>query len=108
MGFLKIAAADFRAGNLRGDGEDRDPAAVTVVEAVDQMEITGATTAGADCQSSTQMGVRAGGERRRFFMVHGNPLDIVPFADGIGDAIERVARDAVDSLDAGSSQSLHQ
>ena len=52
VGFLKIAAADFRAGNLRRDGEDGDPAAVTVVEAVDQMEIAGAATAGADRQAS--------------------------------------------------------
>src|SRR2546422_589007 len=107
VGFLKIAAADFRAGNLRGDSEDGHTTAVTVVEAVDQVQITGATTAGADCQASAEMRVRARSKRRRLFMSHVNPLDIVPFAEGIRDAIERVARDAVDSLDASSSQSLH-
>src|SRR2546430_432890 len=104
VGFLKIAAADFRAGNLRRDGEDGHTTAVTVVEAVDQMQITGATTAGADCQASGEMRVRARGKRRRLFMSHVNPLDIVLFADGIRDAIERVARDSVDSFDPSESQ----
>jgi hypothetical protein len=48
VGFLKISAADFMAGNLRRDSEDGHPAAVTVVEAVDQMEIPGTAAAGAD------------------------------------------------------------
>src|SRR5437879_7068295 len=91
VGFLKVAAADFMAGDLRGDGEDRDTTAVTVVEAVDQMEIARATTAGADGQAAAEMRLRARGKRRRLFMAHGNPLEIVPFADGIRDAIERVA-----------------
>src|SRR4030095_16309363 len=101
VGFLKVSAADFMAGDLRRDGEDGHPTAVTVVEAVDQMQITGATTCGADCQASAEMRVRARGKRRRLFMSHVNPLDIVPFADGIRDAIERVASDSVDSLAIG-------
>ena len=52
MGFLKISAADFVAGNLRGDGENRDTAAVAVVETVDQMQIAGTATPGADREAS--------------------------------------------------------
>jgi hypothetical protein len=37
VGLLKISAADFIAGNLRGDGEDGNTATVTVIEPVDQM-----------------------------------------------------------------------
>ena len=44
---LKIAAADFIAGNLRGDGEDGNTAAVTVVESIDQMQVAGTATSGA-------------------------------------------------------------
>jgi hypothetical protein len=35
--FLKIAAANFVAGNLRGNRKDGDAIAVTVVEPIDQM-----------------------------------------------------------------------
>jgi len=64
VGFLKIAAADFMTGDLRSDGEDRDSAAVTVVETVDQMQVPRATTAGADRQVAAQMRLGSGGKRR--------------------------------------------
>ncbi len=37
VGFLKVPASKFVAWNLRGDGEDWNPAAVIVVKSVDQM-----------------------------------------------------------------------
>src|SRR5215468_10102742 len=37
--FLEIVAADFKAWNLSGDRKDGYTAAMTVVEAVDQMKI---------------------------------------------------------------------
>src|SRR5207245_1727330 len=61
MGLLKVAASDLRAWNVRGDGEHRDATAVTVVEPVDQMEVPGAATSGADRQPAGEMRVRAGG-----------------------------------------------
>jgi hypothetical protein len=42
----------------------------------------------------------ASGKRSRFFMPHGNPSDIVPPRDGIGDSVEGVPCHAVDSLHA--------
>ena len=48
MRLLKISTANFVAGNLGGDGEDRDAAAVAIVETIDQVEVAGAATAGAD------------------------------------------------------------
>ena len=39
--FLKVSAPDFVARNLRSDGEHRDPAAVAVIETVDQMKLPG-------------------------------------------------------------------
>ena len=35
MGLLKISAADFRAGNLRGDSQDRYAAPMAIVQAID-------------------------------------------------------------------------
>jgi hypothetical protein len=48
LGFLKISAADFTAGNLRGDGENWDAAAMGVVKPVDQMKVSGTAASGAD------------------------------------------------------------
>src|SRR5258708_29442263 len=44
VGLLKISAPNLIAGNLRGDREHGNPAAVAVVQAVDQMQIARATT----------------------------------------------------------------
>jgi len=46
-GSLEISAADFTAGNLRSDGEDRDTAAMGVVKPVDQVKVSGTATSGA-------------------------------------------------------------
>src|SRR5436189_4689768 len=107
VGFLKVSAADLTAGNLRGDGEDGDAAAMGVVEAVDQMKISGAAASGADGQSASEMRFRAGGERRRLFMSHVNPSNSLSSSNRVGDSVERVACDSVDSLDVCRSESIH-
>src|SRR5215471_3261424 len=107
LGFLKISAADFAAGNLRCDGEDGDTAAVRVIQPVDQMEISGTTTSSADGQSSCQMRFRAGGKRRRLFMPHMNPSNSPLSANRVGDSVERVTCDSVNSLDSRSGESVH-
>ena len=48
VGFLKIAAANFVAGNLRRNREDGDTVALAVVETIDQMQIAGTATSGAN------------------------------------------------------------
>ena len=68
VSFLKISAADFVAGNLRGNRQDGNAAAVTVVESVDQMQIAGTATSGADRQSSGEMRFRSGGKRGGLFV----------------------------------------
>src|SRR5258708_27198159 len=46
ISLLKISAANFPARNLGGNGEDWNAAALTVVEAINQMHVPGATTSG--------------------------------------------------------------
>jgi hypothetical protein len=87
VGFLKIAAADFLAGDERREGEDGHPAAVTVVEAVDQMQVRGATTAGTDRQSSGEMRLRACGKRGRLFMAYVHPAQVLVSANRVGDSV---------------------
>ena len=88
MRFLKIAAANFLTWNLRGDGDNRDTAAVTIVKSVDQMQIAGAATSRADGEATGEVSFRTRSERGRFFMPHMNPLDLLLSAEGIGDAVE--------------------
>ena len=40
-GAAETTAAKHEPGNLRGDGDDRYPAAVTVVQPVDQVQLAG-------------------------------------------------------------------
>ncbi len=108
VGFLKIAAADFSAWNLRSYGENRNTATVTVVEPVDQMQVTGTATAGADSQLSREMRFRASGKRRRLLMSHVNPARVLSPANCIRDAVERVACEAVNSLNSRPSESLQE
>jgi hypothetical protein len=72
MGLLEIAAADLAAGDVGGDRQDR-PAAT-----------------GAHGQSSRQVRLSPGGKCSRLFVSHRSPPDIVPFADGVRDAVEGV------------------
>src|SRR5216683_8129736 len=64
ISLLKISAANFPARNLCGDGEDWNAAALTVVEAINQVHIPGPTTSGTYRQLASEMGLGAGRERR--------------------------------------------
>src|SRR5438445_12544185 len=75
---LKISAADFVAGNLRRNGENGNSTAMTIVEAVDQMEIARAAASGTHRQLFCQLCFRAGSERCCFFVSDRYPLQIFP------------------------------
>src|SRR4030095_13266837 len=53
------------------------------------------------------MGFRAGGKRRRFFMSHVNPSNLLLASNRVRDSVERVARDSVESLDSRRSKGIH-
>jgi hypothetical protein len=106
VGLLKVSAADLVAGDLRGDGEDRHPAAVAVVQAVDQVQIARTAAARADGQASGEMRFRARGEGRRLLVPHVNPPHALLPANRIGDSVQGVAGYAVDPLDSLGDQSI--
>src|SRR5579864_5249094 len=64
ISLLKISAANFPARNLCSNSEDWNAAALTVVEAINQMHITGTATSGTYRQLAGEMGLGAGGKRR--------------------------------------------
>src|SRR6202012_5046566 len=97
--FVKIAAPDLGARNMRGNRQHRYTRTVTVEQAVDQMQVTGAATAGADRELAGEMGLGAGGERRGFLMPGMNPVDIAAPPQRFRDAVEAIADHTVDAAD---------
>jgi hypothetical protein len=89
MRLLKIAAANFLAGDLGGDCQHRRAAAMAIVKPVDEVHVPGPATSGTDRQLAGQMGLRSGGECGRFLVTHANPLDVLALADFLQQAIER-------------------
>src|ERR1700733_8289361 len=106
MGGLEIIDTDFGAWNMRGNRQHRHAAAMTIVEAIDQMYIARAATAGANRQLSREMSLGASGEGCALFVAHMHPFNGLAAPQGVGEAVERVADNAVDSLDAGIRQRL--
>ena len=50
MRLLKVVAADLLPRDVRGDGQYRNPAAVGVIQTVDQVQVARSATGGAHCQ----------------------------------------------------------
>ena len=80
MSFLKVSTSDLAAGDLCRDRQDGNPAAVAIIEAVDQVQISGTAAPGAYCQRSANMRIRSGGEGRRLFVPYVDPLNVPPLA----------------------------
>src|SRR6516165_3738265 len=104
MRLLEIAAANFGGGNLRGDTEHGNTRAVTVKQAVDEVQVARSATAGANGELTREMGFGAGRERGDLFVPHMDPFDFALTAYGVRQAVQAIANDAVDPLDARCSE----
>jgi hypothetical protein len=108
MSLLEVSTTDFNARNLRRDGENRDAAALAIVKAIDQMQVSGSAASGAYSQFAGEMRLRPRRERACLLVAHADPLDILAGANRIRDAIERIAGDAVNALNARSHENVYQ
>ncbi len=108
ISLLKISAANFPARNLCGNSEDWNAAALTVVEAINQMHIPRATTSGTYRQLASEMGLGSGGERRYLLVSYTNPANVLSNANRICNSVERVAGHSIDPLDTGFRQNVNQ
>src|ERR1700757_4278450 len=108
IGLLKISTANFSARNLCGDGEDWNAAALTVVEAVNQMHVAGATTSGTYCQLASEMGLGVGCERRCLLVSYPNPANVLSNANRICNSVERIAGDSIDPFHASINKNVNQ
>jgi len=65
MSLLKISASDFRAGNLRRDGQDGNAAALAIVKAINQMQVSGPAAFGAQGQFAREVRFKSRGALKR-------------------------------------------
>jgi len=72
-----------------------------------QVQIAWPAASGAYRQLAGQGRFRSGGKCSRFLMPDAHPLDPVPQPDRIRDAVQRIARHAIDALHTGGGENLH-
>ena len=105
---LEIPGADLRRRYLRRDRQHRHARPVAIEQAVDQMQIAGSAAPGADRELARQMRFGARCKSGDLLMPDMNPLDFGLPAERVGQAVQAVADDAIDPLDARRSQNLRE
>src|SRR6266481_1425846 len=91
---------------MRRDSQHRHAVAVAVVEAVDEVQVARATGTGTDSEGAGEVGFGPGGAGRRLLVANMHPLDLALAAKCIGQPVQAIADDAVNSLDAGGCKGL--
>ena len=107
MCFLKIITTNLIAKDMGSDSQNRHTASVTVIQAINQMQITGTTTPRTHSQRSGQMCFRAGRERSNFLVTHWDPNDVLPCANSVYNAAEGVSSDTKDAFYPGCYQRFY-
>lgn len=107
MRLLKISTPDFVTRNLRRDREHRHAVAMTIVKAIDKMEIAGAAAPCADSQLSREMSFGAGRKCSCLLVPDRHPGNVVACPNGIGDSIQRIARYSQNPLDTRRNQRIN-
>ncbi len=106
MGFLEISGAEFGRRDLRGNGKHRQARPLTIEQAIDEVQIARSTATGADRKLACQMRFAAGRESCDLLVPHMHPFYLSLAADRIGQAVQAVADDAIDPLDASCRESF--
>jgi hypothetical protein len=103
---LKEVGSELGAGYLRGDRQDRNAAALAIMESINEMEIARPTASCADRKFACNLRFASGREGGDLFVADHHPVDAIVSADGVGKAVERVAGDSIDTLHSSSHECL--
>ena len=101
VGLLEVAHADLDAGDVGGDGQNRDLGTVCVEQTIDEVQVARTTGTCADSQLAGQSCLGSSGEGRSLLMTNVDPVDTAldrtagP-ANCINDGVQGVTDDAVD------------
>ena len=91
MGFLEVSAAKLTARYMRGDRQHRNAASMTVIQAVDQMQVAWSRTPRADAQLAGEVRFGAGGKGAHLLVAHVDPCYGAVVENCIGEAIQSPA-----------------
>ena len=100
MCLLKITGAYFARRDMGRDAQNRHTRAMRIEKPIDEMEVAGPATAGADRQFAGEMSLACGGKRRHLFVPHMNPFDLALAAQRVGQPVETITDDSVNAFDA--------
>ncbi len=102
MGFLEISGADFGRGDLRSNRKHGNARALAVEQAIDEVQIAGPAAPSTNGELTCQVRFGAGRESRHLLVPDMDPFDLTLSPQSVGEAVEAIADDAIDSLDTGS------
>src|ERR1700739_1529625 len=108
MGFLEISRTQLSGRDLRRDRQHRRTRAMSLEQPVDQVQISRATAARAHRKAAGQVRFGRRGERGHLLVPYMDPFDLALPPQRIGNAVQAVADDAVDSLHPGNGKGLNQ
>src|SRR3984893_18351125 len=108
MGFLEISRPHLSRRDLRRNRKHRNARAVAVEQAVDEVQIAGPAAAGTNGELTRQMRLGTSREGRDFLMADVDPLDLALSPQRVSEAVEAIADNAIDPLDASRSQGPHE
>ncbi len=77
---LEVVDPDFAARDMRCDGQYRHAVALAVEQAVDEVQVAGATAASADRERARQMSLSAGGKCCALLVADVHPFDLTVHA----------------------------
>src|ERR1019366_9132518 len=95
---LKEVGTELGAGYLRGDRQDGNATALTIMESIDEMEIARPAASCADRKFACNLRFATSREGGDLLVPNHHPVDAIVSADGIGKSVERVTGDSVDTL----------
>ena len=104
MGLLEIAAADLGRGDVRGDAEHGYTGAVTIEQAVDEVQIARSAAPGADRELTRQMRLGAGREGSDLLVPDMDPFDLPLAAYRIRQTVQAVTDNSIDAVHAGGGE----
>jgi hypothetical protein len=107
MGLLEISGADLSRRNLGRNREHWHPRSVAVEQAVDEVQVAPPATASANGEVTRKMRLGAGREGGDLLVPDMDPIDLSLSAQGIDEAVEAIADNAIDPFDACYGGGLH-
>jgi hypothetical protein len=81
---------------------------VAVEQAIDEVQIPGPAAASTNGELTRQMCLGTSREGRDLLVPDVDPLDLAMSPQRVGEAVEAIADNAIDPLDASRSQGLHE